>query len=804
MAHTQFKLDADKRIEAIQAAFTDATGTVSTIATFFNGSEMVDRKEFHTVASPALRNHPGVCALAWVPQIPAARRTAHEQAMRGEGVSGYEISRHGGPGQYLRDVDRDVYYPIVFMEPIRENRSLLGLDLASAPACFAALLRAKDTGRQAATICTPLSDNDSDASLLYVMEPARNEDSNSAKRPADQPEVDGFVLGVLRIEKIVEHSLSQFVPVGIDLYITGPEGPGRGPLVYSRRSSMHVPDESAAEYTSWPPPDDGNVLRSTLDVADLRCTVDCIPMEAYLAKHRTWWPTVTTLTGLAITGLMTGYLLLLTGYTARVERLVADRTHALTESEERFRILVDNAGDAFFLHDQRGRIVDVSLRACESLGYTRHELLSMNIKDIDVDFVAKNIEKSWECGLDEYPLSLEGTHCRKDGMTFPVEVRLAAFESRGRRLFLGLARDITERKRLEQTLREGERKLRAVLDQTYQFIGMLTPEGILTAANKTALAFSGISEASVLGKPFWETSWWEHSPALQDELREAVRRAAQGEFVRMEATHLAANGALHWIDFSLKPVKDEGGTVTVLIPEGRDITDRKRAEESVREEQRLLREMLELHEQERKLVAYEIHDGLAQHLAGALYRFQSIPPLRDGDPAAAERLQHEGIELLREALGETRRLIGGLRPPVLDEDGIVPAIEYLVAEHKRHDGIEVDFIHEPDIDRLAPPLEAAVFRIVQESLTNACRYSQSPKVSVELRRINGHVYVDVRDSGVGFDPANVPRDHFGLRGIRERARLLGGTAVIETAPRKGTHVAVELPLTPKVENGNAV
>ena len=80
----------------------------------------------------------------------------------------------------------------------------------------------------------------------------------------------------------------------------------------------------------------------------------------------------------------------------------------------------------------------------------------------------------------------------------------------------------------------------------------------------------------------------------------------------MEVTHRAANGDLHWIDFSLKPVKDETGKVVFLIAEGRDITDRKRAEEAIHQEQRLLRDMLDLHERDRKLVAYEIHDGLAQ------------------------------------------------------------------------------------------------------------------------------------------------------------------------------------------------
>jgi PAS domain S-box-containing protein len=149
--------------------------------------------------------------------------------------------------------------------------------------------------------------------------------------------------------------------------------------------------------------------------------------------------------------------------------------------------------------------------------------------------------------------------------------------------------DITARKRAEEKLQESERRFRAIFDQTFQFIGLMTPDGILVEANRSALAFAGIREADVLGKPFWETPWWTHSSELQDKLRSAVEAASQGRLVRFEATHLAADGSMHYIDFSLKPVKDENGRVVLLIPEGRDITDRKRAEERLEHLTRVLR-----------------------------------------------------------------------------------------------------------------------------------------------------------------------------------------------------------------------
>ncbi len=145
-----------------------------------------------------------------------------------------------------------------------------------------------------------------------------------------------------------------------------------------------------------------------------------------------------------------------------------------------------------------------------------------------------------------------------------------------------LSRELEERKRAEQELRKSEQKFRAIFDQTFQLIGLLTIDGGLIAVNKTALTFGGVEEAAVAGKPFWDTPWWAHSADLRERLREAVKKAAAGEFMRFETTHPAVDGSLRYIDFSLKPVFDEAGNVVLLIPEGRDITERKRTEEELR------------------------------------------------------------------------------------------------------------------------------------------------------------------------------------------------------------------------------
>ena len=139
----------------------------------------------------------------------------------------------------------------------------------------------------------------------------------------------------------------------------------------------------------------------------------------------------------------------------------------------------------------------------------------------------------------------------------------------------------TNRQR-DEDLVAAHRRFRAIFDQTFQFIGLMSVDGTLLEANDTALKFALVRPEDVIGKKFWETPWWTHSPDLQNRLRDAVRTAANGHAVRFEATHPGSDGRLHHIDFSLKPVRDSHGDVVLLIPEGHDITERKEAEEALR------------------------------------------------------------------------------------------------------------------------------------------------------------------------------------------------------------------------------
>jgi signal transduction histidine kinase len=216
---------------------------------------------------------------------------------------------------------------------------------------------------------------------------------------------------------------------------------------------------------------------------------------------------------------------------------------------------------------------------------------------------------------------------------------------------------------------------------------------------------------------------------------------------------------------------------------------------------RTIERLFVVREEERRLVAYDIHDCLAQLVVSAKQHLDTFEDLwrRQSDQAQAEL--ERGLDRLNRAIVETRRLLRTLGPGTLDSLGLLPALRALLDETSQAAGWEAHLTHNLGEVRLPPTVETAVFRIIQEALANAAKHARTPRVAVELRKEPDRLAVEIRDWGVGFrgGPDSPPVPGLGLLGIRERARLLGGTCRIESGPGLGTRVAVTIAL----RNGTA-
>lgn len=163
-----------------------------------------------------------------------------------------------------------------------------------------------------------------------------------------------------------------------------------------------------------------------------------------------------------------------------------------------------------------------------------------------------------------------------------LQIAYDDLEERVQRRTQELQQQIAERQRVEVALRESERRFRAIFNQTFQFIGLMQPDGILLEANQAALDFGGLTRSQVIDRPFWEAHWWQASPETRTQLQAAIAQAASGEFVRYQVDVLGAGDRVATIDFSINPVRNDSGEVVLLIPEGRDITEQKQAEQTLR------------------------------------------------------------------------------------------------------------------------------------------------------------------------------------------------------------------------------
>ena len=272
---------------------------------------------------------------------------------------------------------------------------------------------------------------------------------------------------------------------------------------------------------------------------------------------------------------------------------------ALQTSEERYQGLFLHSPDAIFWIgvESDGTFVVESINPAQEaqLGIKAQDITGKPLQSVLPAELAEQITNRYrECVLSGQPVTYDEQVDLGAGLRY-FQTQLVPIRDASGRIhrLAGTSKDVTARRTAEESLHASQEMFRAIFDQAFQLVGLLDTEGTLLQVNKTSLDFLGISEAQVIGRPFWETPWWGDSETEQARLRAAVHQAAEGHLVRFETTHTDHQGKIHNIDFSLKPFIDPEGNVRLLIPEGRDITERKQTEESIREREQLFRLLFE-------------------------------------------------------------------------------------------------------------------------------------------------------------------------------------------------------------------
>ncbi len=353
-----------------------------------------------------------------------------------------------------------------------------------------------------------------------------------------------------------------------------------------------------------------------------------------------------------------------------------------------------------------------------------------------------------------------------------------------------------EFRRHEQTdriMRHNRELVNAFFSSSTVGFGILDSDLRYQRINEVLANMAGLSSSDLLGRSVMDV-FGEHAPQAEVVLRN-VQRSGQPVLGREVTGTLPANPKeiRHWL-VNYFPIPDSSNNVIQIGVIALDMTDRKMAEKAIRA---LSVRLINLQDRERRRIAREIHDSLGQYLAAVKINLQV---LSETGGETISPLATECSELLDRCIGETRTLSHLLHPPLLDEAGLASAATWFVTGFSQRSGIPVSLDLPPDLPRLSNDAEIALFRVIQEGLTNVHRHSRSQSADIRLQAAAGNVRLQVRDYGRGIPREVLDKMHrdgtylgVGLAGMRERIRELDGEFEVHS-DSSGTTVSVSIPI----------
>jgi len=469
---------------------------------------------------------------------------------------------------------------------------------------------------------------------------------------------------------------------------------------------------------------------------------------------------------------------------------ISDRKLAeekLQASEKQLRLIFDQIPAAVWTTDKDLHVLSASgavlspalLRPEELVGKSLQEFLD-NPEELSPPLVAHVAALKGQHRSYEYNLA---------GKIFSVNVqplRNAFDEIAG---VIGIALDVTENKRAMASVA----KLAAIVESSQDAIYGSTQGGYITSWNRGAEQLFGYSAGEVAGQ---------HISIITPEDRrgepeEVLDRLRQGEVVKpFETVRQCKDGSLVDVSVTVSAVKDPTGHITGISAIAHDIRDRKQVEKELKE---LSARLLRVQDEERRNMARELHDSVIQALAAAIINLSLLKDSLQLDSEAASTLE-EALKITEESVREIRTFSYLLHPPLLDASGLQSALRWYVEGYSKRSGVQVELNLPEGRERLGNDTELALFRIVQESLTNIHRHSGGSRATICMQRREKDVTLEISDDGHGMDEQTLEKVRregavlgVGIAGMKQRLQQLGGRLNISSGG-KGTSVTASVPV----------
>jgi PAS domain S-box-containing protein len=464
---------------------------------------------------------------------------------------------------------------------------------------------------------------------------------------------------------------------------------------------------------------------------------------------------------------------------------------ALRKNEAQFSAILNHSPSMIFLKNIEGRYLFINKEYRKTFQFYSDEIYGKTDMEIfPSDQAALFRGSDLQVLTTRAPIEFEEVALRADGPHTSIVQKFPLFDARGELYAIcGLVTDITERKRSEERLREYERAVEgveemiAVVDRKYQYL----------LANRAFINFRSLRRDQVVGRLVPEVI---DKNVFEREIKEKIDESFQGKIVRYELNYTYPELGQRDIQVSYFPIEGAVGVDRVVCVL-QDITERKRAEAELR---RLSGQLLKLQDEERRRISRDLHDSTGQDLVALATNLSQLHSSIPSSSKKTRKLASHCEALANRCLYDVRTLSYLLHPAMLDETGLEDAIHHYADGFADRTGIEVELSISPHSERMAPDIELALFRVVQESLTNIQRHSASLNAKIRLDRQAGMVSLEVSDKGHGTSGKTVERNGgipfkvgVGIPSMQERVKLIGGQLDIVSS-HSGTTVRVAVPL----------